>query len=106
MECLNVWGFWCFWCLYVVALVFCFLVYMIELGFMFLYDFCVFFVCFYFAVGFIKLKWKRNKGKKTTNLSPFYIDLLFVFVACFNFEIKCLLLLPIIVVVAVVVLLS
>lgn len=101
MGCSNVWGFWC--CGF-VALVFVFLVYMIDLGFIFLYDFLYDFLCFLFWVGFRKLKWKRNKGKRTTNLSPFYIDLLFVFL-CFNFEIKCLLLLPIIVVVAVVVML-
>ena len=40
--------------------------------------FCVFFVFFFdifLRMGLRKLKWKRNKRKRTTNLSPFYIDL-------------------------------
>ena len=58
-----------------------FVVYMIGM-FLFVCVFVCFFVCFFdiflrmgLRMGLRKLKWKRNKRKRTTNLSPFYIDL-------------------------------
>ena len=60
MGCSNVWGFWC--CGF-VALVFVFLVYMIDLGFIFLYDFLYVFVCFcmFFVLGgFQKIEMEKK----------------------------------------------